>query len=84
MAGYLANESDPVTLVLDLYIDHEHFGSSSDPSTFNGYLHYSNDIDRSLNETVTDKIGKYRSDYYNLQVHRETDLFFSDLGVNLV
>ena len=27
--------------------------------------HYPNDIDRSLNETVTDKIRKYRADYNN-------------------
>jgi hypothetical protein len=27
---------------------------------WNGHLHYPNDIDRSLNETVTDKIKKYR------------------------
>ena len=31
----------------------------------NGHLHYPNDIDRSLNETVTDKIRKYRTDYNN-------------------
>ena len=38
--------------------------SSCDPS-INGHLHYPNDIDRSLNETVTDKIRKYRVDYNN-------------------
>jgi hypothetical protein len=26
------------------------------------YLHYPNDVDRSLNEDVTDKIRKYRAD----------------------
>jgi len=41
-------------MVLDLRIDHERFGSSSDPNR-NGTLHYSNDIDRSLNR-------KYRAD----------------------
>ena len=51
-------------LVLDLRIAHDRFGSSSDPS-FNGHLHYPNDIDRSLNESVTDKIRKYRADYNN-------------------
>ena len=51
-------------LVLDLHIDHELFGSSSDPS-LNGHLHYPNDIDRSLNEVVTDKIRKYHADYNN-------------------
>ncbi len=40
-------------------------GSSSDPS-LNGHLHYSNDIDRSLNEVDVDKIRtEYRSDYNN-------------------
>ena len=61
------NVSDPVTLVLDLRIAHDRWGSSSDPS-INGHLHYPNDIDRSLNETVTvatDKIRKYRTDYNN-------------------
>jgi hypothetical protein len=49
---------------MDLHIDHDRFGSSSDP-TLNGHLHYPNDIDKSLNEVVTDKIRKYRTDYYN-------------------
>ena len=51
-------------LVLDLRIAHDRWGSSSDPS-INGHLHYPNDIDRSLNETVTDKTRKYRADYNN-------------------
>ncbi len=56
----------PVPLVLDLLITHDRFGSNSDP-TINGTLHYPNpnDIDRSLNETGTDKIRKYHSDYNN-------------------
>ena len=64
LTSYLANETVPVPLVLDLCIAHDRFGSSSDPS-FNGHLHYPNDIDRSLNEVDTDKIRKYRSDYNN-------------------
>ena len=48
----------------DLRIDHERFGSFSEPS-LNGNLHYPNDIDRSLNKTVGDKIRKYRTDYNN-------------------
>ncbi len=66
LVGYLANEAGPVPLVLDLHIDHDRFGSSSDP-TLNGTLHYPNpnDIDRSLNEADTDKIRKYRTDYNN-------------------
>ncbi len=57
-------ETDPVPLVLDLRITHDRWGSSSDPR-INGHLHYPNDIDRSLNETVTDKIRKYLDDYNN-------------------
>jgi hypothetical protein len=54
----------PVCLVIDLRITHERWGSSSDPS-INGHLHYPNDTDRSLNETVVDKIRKYRTEYNN-------------------
>ncbi len=64
LAGYLANAAGPVPLVLDLRIAHDCFGSSSDPS-FNGNLHYPNNIDRSLNEAADDKIRKYRADYNN-------------------
>ncbi len=49
-------------LVLDLRIAHDRFGSSSDPN-LNGKLHWTNDIDKSLNEVNTDKIRKYRADY---------------------
>jgi hypothetical protein len=56
-----------MSLVLDLLIVHDLFGSGSDPS-LNGHLHYHehypNDIDKSLNEIV-DKIRKCRSDYTN-------------------
>jgi hypothetical protein len=54
----------PVPLVLDLHITHEDWGSSSDPS-INGHLHYPNDVDRPLNEDVTDKIRAYHTDYNN-------------------
>ncbi len=47
-----------MSLVLDLRIDHERFGSSSDPS-INGHLHYPNDVGRSLNEVPVDKLRKY-------------------------
>ncbi len=50
--------------MLDLRIEHECWGSSSDP-TLNGNLHYPNDVDRSLNEAAADKIRKYRADYKN-------------------
>jgi hypothetical protein len=49
---------------MDLSIEHERWGSSSDP-TLDGHLHYPNDVDWSLNETVSDKIRKYRTDYKN-------------------
>ena len=60
------NTTGPVPLVLDLHIDHDRFGSSSDPS-INEHLHYPHDLDRSLNETVTDKSRQYHtdSDYNN-------------------
>jgi hypothetical protein len=61
LAGYLANEEDPVPLVLDLRIAHDRFGSSSDPS-LNGNLHYPHNIGWSLIETTDDKIRKYRAD----------------------
>ena len=64
MAGYLVNVTGPVPLVLDLHITHDRYGSSADPS-INGHLHYPNDIDRSLNEVVTEQIRKYHSDYNN-------------------
>ena len=53
-----------VSLVIDLHITYERFGSSPDPS-ISGHLHYPNDVDRSLNETAADKIRKYRTDYNN-------------------
>jgi hypothetical protein len=64
MVTYLPIAVGPMPLVLDLHIAHDRFGSYSDP-ILNGHLHYPNDIDESLNETVTDKIRKYRVDYNN-------------------
>jgi hypothetical protein len=37
LAGYLANDTGPVPLVLDLRIAHDRVGSSADP-TLNGHL----------------------------------------------
>ena len=54
LPGYLPNTAGPVSLVLDLRIAQDRFGSSSDPS-LNGNLHYPNAIDRSLNEDATNK-----------------------------
>jgi hypothetical protein len=64
LVSYLANMVGPVPLVLDLRITHDRFGSNSDPS-LNGHLHYPNGIDKSLNESATDKVRKYRADYDN-------------------
>jgi hypothetical protein len=68
LAGYLSNAEGPAPLVLDLRITHERWGSRSDPS-INGHIHYPNDLDRPLNETVTDKIRSYRADYNNRPSH---------------
>ncbi len=61
-------------LVLDLRIDHKRFGRSSDPS-LNGHLHYPNDIDKSLNESDTDKIRKYHTDSNNHPLLAESPLY---------
>jgi hypothetical protein len=61
LTTYLSSSADPLPLVLDLRIVHDRFGSSLDPS-LQGHLHFPNDIDKSLNETTTDKIRKYRAD----------------------
>jgi hypothetical protein len=62
LTGYLANATGPVPLVVDLLITHDRVGSSPDP-TLNGQLRYPNNLDQSLNDTVADKVRKYRSDY---------------------
>jgi hypothetical protein len=64
LAGYVANETVPVSLVLDLRIVHDRVGSSADP-TLNGHLKYPKNLDQSLNDTAADKIRKYRADYNN-------------------
>ena len=66
LAGYLADDTGPMTLVLDLRITHKRWGSSSNPLP-NGHLHYPrpDDIDRPLNEAAADKIRDYRADYIN-------------------
>ena len=64
LVGYLPNMSGPVPLVLDLHIGHDRWGSNSDPCIYHT-LHCPNDIDRSLNESTTDKIRKYHTDYNN-------------------
>jgi hypothetical protein len=64
LGGYLANETGPVSLVLDLRIPHDRVGSSSDP-TLNGHSKYLNNLDQSLNDAAADKIRKYRADYNN-------------------
>ena len=79
LTDYLVNVVGPVPLVMDLRITHECWGSSSDPS-INGHLHYPNDIDRSLNETVSDKFRKYRADYNN---NPPNFISFMSVGVHL-
>ena len=58
----------PVPLVLDLRIAHERFGSSSEPR-INGHLNYRHDLDRPLNEPVSDKIRQYHVDFNNRPSH---------------
>ncbi len=53
-----------MTLVLELRISHQRWGSSSDPS-LRGLLHYPNDLDGPLNEATADKLRQYRADYNN-------------------
>jgi hypothetical protein len=59
LGGYLANETGPVPLVLDLRIAHDRVGSSTDPN-LNGHLKYPNNFDHSLNDVAVDKVRKYR------------------------
>jgi hypothetical protein len=82
LVGYLANETDPAPLVLDLRIDHDRVGSITDP-TLNGHLRYPNKLDQSLNNAAADKIRKYRADYNNNPPNTETDRFFAGPGVQL-
>ncbi len=55
LTGYLQYVVGTVALVMDLYIDHESWGSRTDP-TLNGHLHYPNDLDKPLNEVAVDKV----------------------------
>jgi hypothetical protein len=64
LAGYLANETGPVSLVLDLRITLDRVGSNTDPD-LNRHLKYPNNLDQSRNDAATDKIRKYRVDYNN-------------------
>jgi hypothetical protein len=64
LPGYLSNETGPVSLVLDLRIDHDRVDSSADP-TLNGHLKYPNNLDQSLNDAAAEKIRKYRAVYNN-------------------
>ena len=68
MCSILSNGVGPVSLVLDLCIVHERWGSSSNPS-LNGHSHYPADIDRTLNEVAIDKVLQYRADYNNRPSH---------------
>ena len=68
IAAYLSIDMGPVSLLLDLCIAHDRWGSSSNPS-LNGHLYYPTDIDRTLNETATDKFLQYRADYNHRPSH---------------
>ncbi len=54
-----------VGMVMDLHITHDRFDSRSIPVLMDTYITRMivNDGDRSLNETVTDKIRQYPTDY---------------------
>jgi hypothetical protein len=79
LGGYLANEVEPVPLVLDLRISHDRVGvgSSTDPN-LNGHLKYPNNFDQSLNDETADKVRKYRADYNNRTPSVVS--FMSDIG----
>ncbi len=62
LVGYLTDVGDPVSLVLDLRVVHDRVDSSANPP-LNGHLRYPNNLDQSLNDTSTDKLRKYRTDY---------------------
>jgi hypothetical protein len=62
LVTHFSNVVDLMSLVMDLHIDHDRFGSTSDLN-LNRHLHYPNDIDKSLNVVTTDKIRKCRVDY---------------------
>ncbi len=49
-------------MVLDLCVAHDRVPSSADPVS-NGHLRYPNNLDQSLNDTTTDKLRKYHTDY---------------------
>ena len=59
---------EPVPLVLDFRITHEHWGSNSN-SSLNDHLYYPTDMDRILNETIVDKVLQYRVDCKNRPSH---------------
>ncbi len=47
----------PVSLMVDLRIAHDRYGSSSDPS-LNGHFHYPNDIDKLGDKSICDTINE--------------------------
>jgi hypothetical protein len=77
-----------VVLMLDLLLTHDRWGSSTDPN-LNDNLHYPNDKNRSLNETVTDvvRLGGYiviLSDFNSYRLMGKLAVFFATSGVQLV
>ena len=84
LTTYLSNTVGPVTLVIDLCITLEHWGSSSNPS-LNGHLYYPTDIDRTLKEVAADKVLQYRdgiaSDYNNTKTRGNMSRFQLKIAV---
>ncbi len=72
-----------MSLVLDLHIVHDRFGSSSDPN-LNGHLHYPHDVDMSVIPSTSDRIHSEFIRLLFLQTHRETDRFVVSSGVLIV
>ena len=66
---YLDNVEGPVSLVLDLRVVHDRFGSTSDPSINGHFVHYPDDMDRTLNGSGSDQNLQYCDDYNNRPSH---------------
>ncbi len=74
--SYLPNTVESVSLVMDLRIAHDRWGSNSNPS-LTGHLRYPTDMDTTLNESAPDKILQYRADYnHQGKTRNSPDLLF--------
>ena len=61
----MSNGAGPAPSVLDLRIVHDRVVLT----LVFGHLHYPTDIDRTVNEDITDKFLQYRADYNNRPSH---------------